>query len=106
TLPVVLGAGALFLGLALHAAGAVTGERARQTLDSLLTTPLPTLTILADKALACLVSTRGAWWCLTAALLVVVRAGLSVWPAVLLLLLAAMVFAAFATVVGLWLSAR
>src|SRR5262249_43186358 len=54
--------GLMALGIALRAAGSLSSERERRTLDSLLTTPLDNLTILGAKWLACLYSVRRFLW--------------------------------------------
>jgi ABC-type transport system involved in multi-copper enzyme maturation permease subunit len=51
----------MFLGIALRAAGTLSGERDRQTFDSLLTTPLESRTILFDKWLGSMLGVRKAW---------------------------------------------
>src|SRR5688500_2057016 len=49
------------LGVAVRAASSVSGERDRQTLDSLLTTPLDGNAILWAKWLGSVLSVRRAW---------------------------------------------
>jgi ABC-type transport system involved in multi-copper enzyme maturation permease subunit len=60
----------VLLGIGIRAAGAVSGERDRQTLDSLLTTPLSTKEILGAKWLGSILSVRWAmlWLCVIWAL--------------------------------------
>jgi ABC-type transport system involved in multi-copper enzyme maturation permease subunit len=54
------------VGVAVRAASAISGERERQTLDSLLTTSLGAREIVFAKWLGSLLSVRGAWlWLLT-----------------------------------------
>lgn len=96
---------ALLLIMLVRATGSLSGEAARQTLDSLLTTPLSARAIVAGKAVGCLVPLRTGWW----ALLIIALAAygtraLDLWlvPAVAA---AATIYAAFFIVLGLWLSA-
>jgi ABC-type transport system involved in multi-copper enzyme maturation permease subunit len=58
---------AMLLGVAVRAAGCVSGERDRQTLDGLLATPLDNRTILWEKWLGCIFSQR---WSAAALLLI------------------------------------
>src|SRR5262249_46803625 len=51
----------VLLGVGLRAAGSVSGERERQTLDSLLTSPLLSQDILLAKWLGSIWSVRWAW---------------------------------------------
>src|SRR5712692_7037532 len=55
----------VLLGIGIRAAGAVSGEREKQTLDNLLTTPLATKEILFAKWLGSMLSVRWAflWLC-------------------------------------------
>src|SRR5262249_19258449 len=54
------------IGVAVRAASAISGERERQTLDSLLTTSLGAREIVFAKWLGSLLCVRGAWlWLLT-----------------------------------------
>jgi ABC-type transport system involved in multi-copper enzyme maturation permease subunit len=93
----------MFLAIAVSAAGAICGERNRQTLDSLLTTPLENKTILRDKWLGSILSVRKAWWALA---LVWVPAALTggLLLALIPLLIAWCVYAAFVAALGLWFS--
>jgi ABC-type transport system involved in multi-copper enzyme maturation permease subunit len=54
------------LGVAVRAAGSISGERERHTLDSLLTTPLPLREILFAKWLGSILSVRRIWLALLA----------------------------------------
>ncbi|HXG12184.1 MAG TPA: ABC transporter permease subunit [Gemmataceae bacterium] len=54
----------MIIAVAVRAAGAISGERERQTLDGLLTTPLTDRHILWGKWWASILSVRKAWWCL------------------------------------------
>lgn len=51
----------MLLGVAVRAAGAISGERERQTFDGLLTTTLSSSEILLAKFIGCLVSVRWGW---------------------------------------------
>lgn len=53
------------LGVAVRAAGSITGERDRDTLDNLLTTPLTARQILYAKWIGSVLSVRSAWIWLT-----------------------------------------
>ena len=89
------------LGLALRAAGAFTGERERQTLDSLLTTDLTASEILTAKFRGCFHGLRGVRNALLTLLVVGLVTG-AVFPAfALLALLALAVHGAFAVCLGL-----
>src|SRR6266478_6545762 len=52
---------AMLVGVAVRAAGCVSGERDRQTLDGLLATPMHNRTILWEKWLGCIFSQRRPW---------------------------------------------
>jgi ABC-type transport system involved in multi-copper enzyme maturation permease subunit len=56
--------GLLVFATGFYAAGTVSRERERQTLDSLLTLPDGRTAVLAAKWRGGFLSTRGAWWCL------------------------------------------
>jgi NADH:ubiquinone oxidoreductase subunit 6 (subunit J) len=56
----------LLLVVAVRAAASFSGERERQTLDSLLSTPLNNRTILNAKWLGSVLSVRKGWWALVA----------------------------------------
>jgi ABC-type transport system involved in multi-copper enzyme maturation permease subunit len=92
------------LAVAVRAAGSVSGERDRQTLDSLLTTPLNRDAILYSKWLASILAVRWTWLWLgliwTVALAV---GGLSLY-ALPLLVWAWIVYAMFASNLGLYFS--
>jgi ABC-type transport system involved in multi-copper enzyme maturation permease subunit len=92
------------VGAAIHTAGAFSGERDRQTLDSLLTTPLENRAIVWGKWWGGFLSVRKAWYCL-AAIWVVGLITSTLRPfAVPLLVLACLVYTALAASVGLWFS--
>lgn len=94
----------VLLGIGIRAAGAVSGERDKQTLDSLLTSPLRTKEILFAKWLGSILSVRWAllWLCVIWAL-GALTGGLDrtclPW-----LVLAWCVYAAFMAVLGLFFS--
>jgi ABC-type transport system involved in multi-copper enzyme maturation permease subunit len=52
----------MLIGVAVRAAGSITGERDRETMDGLLTSPLQSHDILFAKWLGSLLSVRWAWW--------------------------------------------
>jgi ABC-type transport system involved in multi-copper enzyme maturation permease subunit len=52
---------AMLLGVTVRAAGCVSGERDRQTLDGIMATPLDNRTILLEKWLGCIFSQRRTW---------------------------------------------
>ena len=55
---------AMFIGIVIRAASTLTSERDRQTLDSLLTTPLDTKRILFEKWLGSVLCIRKLWFAL------------------------------------------
>jgi ABC-type transport system involved in multi-copper enzyme maturation permease subunit len=94
----------LLLAVAARAAGSISGERDRQTLDGLLTTPLASNTILSAKWLGSVCSVRRGWWWLGAMWFVgAVLGGLNVLAVPLLAAYWLSVAALFA-VLGLWFS--
>jgi ABC-type transport system involved in multi-copper enzyme maturation permease subunit len=94
----------LLLAVAVRAAGSVSGERDRQTLDGLLTTPADSDEILFAKWLGAIVSVRRGWlWLGAVWLLGLVTLGLH--PVALLLLVVTwLVYAAFVASLGVWFS--
>jgi ABC-type transport system involved in multi-copper enzyme maturation permease subunit len=96
----------MVLGVAVRGAGAISGERDRQTLDTLLTTPISNDSIIASKWWGSVLGVRKAGYFLLLLWLVgAVTGGLS--PlAVPLLLLALFAYLAFAASLGLWFSLR
>jgi ABC-type transport system involved in multi-copper enzyme maturation permease subunit len=98
--------GLLFLlGVAVRAAGSVGGERDRDTLDGLLTTPLSGAAILAAKWVGALLSARGfALWLALVWALGVLTGSVHV-LALPLLAVGLLPPAAFAAALGLWFSA-
>jgi ABC-type transport system involved in multi-copper enzyme maturation permease subunit len=101
---VVLGS-LLLLQVAMRAAGSVSGERGRQTLDAVLATPLANREILAAKWLGCILGPRRPWLGLAIVWGIGLAAG-AVHPlAPVGFVLAWLVYAAFAASLGLWSSA-
>jgi ABC-type transport system involved in multi-copper enzyme maturation permease subunit len=93
-----------FLGIAVRAAGSLTSERERRTLDGLLTSGLSNEAILGGKWLGSVLSTRPAWWYLgTAWGLSVVTGGMSPFS-LPLVVLAWAVYASFAASLGMYCS--
>jgi ABC-type transport system involved in multi-copper enzyme maturation permease subunit len=87
-------AGLLLFATSFYAAGAISRERERQTLDSLLTLPDGRSAILAAKWRGSFLSTRGLWWCLGAVW------GLGVVTGALHLLMVPLLVAGFASAVA------
>src|SRR5205823_5353097 len=94
----------MLVGVGLRAAGALSGERERRTLDALLSSPLENRAILLAKGLASIASVRRAWWFLGGlGLMGLLTGGLEV-TALPLWLLAWTVYAILVAGVGLWFS--
>jgi ABC-type transport system involved in multi-copper enzyme maturation permease subunit len=97
----------MLMAVAVRSAGAISGERERRTLDSLLTTPLDDREILWGKWWASILSVGKAWWCLGAiwglGVFWTSTCGLSL-VAVPLLIAAWFIYAAFASGLGLCFS--
>jgi hypothetical protein len=94
----------MLLGVAVRAAGSVSGERDRQTLDSLLTSPLASGDILLGKWLGSILGVRWAWlWLGVIWSIGVLTGGLNV-LAVPLTLGAWLILAGFVAALGLWYS--
>jgi ABC-type transport system involved in multi-copper enzyme maturation permease subunit len=94
----------LLIGVAIRSAASFSGERDRQTLDDLLTTPLDNRTILTAKALGSILSVRAGCWVLLAIWALGVMAGgvtILAFPA---LILAWIVYALFIAGIGTWCS--
>jgi ABC-type transport system involved in multi-copper enzyme maturation permease subunit len=92
------------LGVAVRASSSISGERDRQTLDSLLTTPLDSDDMLYGKWLGSMMSVRWGWiWLGLIWGLSVVTGGLHV-LALPLLAVAWAVYAAFLSSLGLYFS--
>ena len=92
------------LGVAVRAASSVSGERDRQTLDNLLTTPLKSNDLLWAKWLGSLWSVRWAGLWLGVVWSIGILAGGLFPGTVPWLLLAWTIYAGFLAVVGLWFS--
>jgi ABC-type transport system involved in multi-copper enzyme maturation permease subunit len=95
---------AMLLGVAVRAAGCVSGERDRQTLDGLLATPLDNRTILWEKWLGCIFSQR---WTAIGLMLIWIVGYLtgSLHPLAIPCFVAAWLgYAGFAAGLGLWFS--
>ncbi|MBL8795962.1 MAG: ABC transporter permease subunit [Planctomycetia bacterium] len=102
----VLVACVTLLAVAVRAAGSITGERDRQTLDSLLTTPLNRDAILTGKWQAAFLSVRWTWLWLGAIWGVGVATGSLSLLALPLLVWAWSSYAMFAASLGLYWSTR
>jgi ABC-type transport system involved in multi-copper enzyme maturation permease subunit len=96
----------MVLGAAVRAAGAISGERDRQTMDTLLTTPVENDSIVWAKWWGSVLGVRKAGWCLLAVWAVGTATGGLSPAAVPLLLLALFVYLGFAASLGLWFSLR
>jgi ABC-type Na+ efflux pump permease subunit len=94
----------LLVGVGVRAANSITGERARQTFDSLLTSPLDSNDILFGKWLGSVLSVRWGWlWLGTIYGLGLITGGVS--PLALPLLLGGwLILAAFVASLGMWFS--
>jgi hypothetical protein len=94
----------LLLAIAVRAAGSVSGERSRQTLDGLLTTRLEMEEIVYGKWFGSLFSVRWGWlWLGLIWLLGIATGGLNV-LAVPFLVICGTVYAVFLASLGVWLS--
>lgn len=89
------------LGVAVRAAGCLSRERERQTLDALLTTPLSDRAIINEKWLGSVLSVRAGWECLAAAWMVATATGGIDWRMLPLLLIGCASFTALAAGLGL-----
>src|SRR5262249_41186035 len=92
------------LGVAVRAASSISGERDRQTFDSLLTAPIDSNSILFAKWLGSGLRGRWAWVWLWPGWVVGAVSGGLYGPVVPWLLLAWFVYAGFLAVLGLWFS--
>jgi ABC-type transport system involved in multi-copper enzyme maturation permease subunit len=94
----------MMLGIGLRAAGTISGERDRQTLDSLLMTTLSNRTLIFDKWLGSILSVRKGWWVLGPIWgLALLSNGIHI-LALPLLLAGWLSYAAFAAGLGMWFS--
>jgi ABC-type transport system involved in multi-copper enzyme maturation permease subunit len=92
------------LGVAVRASTAVTSERDRQTLDTLLTTPLDSSSMLHAKWVGSMLSARFAFvWLATIWATAIITGGLH-WAALPLVIAALLVQCSFAATLGLWFS--
>lgn len=92
------------LAVGVRAASSYSGERERQTLDSLLITPLDSTPMLVGKWLGAIFSVRLAWlWLGLIWGIGIAFGGLSPW-ALPLIAVTWLVFAAFMATLGLWFS--
>jgi ABC-type transport system involved in multi-copper enzyme maturation permease subunit len=95
---------ALLLAVAVRSAGSISGERERQTLDSLLVTPLSNRSFVVAKWLAAIIGCRSEWLALLLVCLVgLLTKSLQLVAAVWLLITLA-IDAAFVGAVGVWAS--
>lgn len=93
------------LGVAVRAAGSISGERDRQTFDALLTSPLDSDSILYGKWVGSILSVRWGWlWMGAIVGIGVLTTGVHV-LALPLLLAGWFCYAAFLACLGLWFSA-
>lgn len=96
----------LLLAVAVRAAGGITGERQKQTLDVLLTTPLELEAILTGKWYGSVLSIRWGWlWLGSILMFGVITGGLSL-LALPLIALCWIVYANFLATLGLMYSVR
>lgn len=94
----------LLLAIAVRASNSISGERDRQTFDSLLTTPMSSNQILAAKWLGSIASVRWGWlWLGVVFFLCLITGGLH--PLALPLVCCSLiVYAAFVSMLGCWFS--
>lgn len=94
----------LLLAVSVRAAGSVTGERERQTLDELLTTPLSAHSIFFAKWLGAILSVRwGMLWLGCIWLAAIITGGMSIF-AVPIVLLCWLIYASTAAGIGMCFS--
>jgi ABC-type transport system involved in multi-copper enzyme maturation permease subunit len=93
--------GLMLLGVAVRASTSISGERDRQTLDSLLSSPLPSRDILWGKWLGSLLSVRRLGWYVGAIWLVGIATGGLNLLAVPLLAAALFIYGAFLSSLGM-----
>jgi ABC-type transport system involved in multi-copper enzyme maturation permease subunit len=94
----------LLLAVAVRASSSISGERDRQTLDSLLMTPLDSDEILSAKWLGAVLSVRRGWLWLGGVWLLGLATGGLHPLALILLALMWFVYAGFLAILGLWFS--
>jgi hypothetical protein len=94
----------LLIRVVVHAALAFSRERDQQTLDSLLTCPVSTPSIIGAKWLGCMLSVRWLWlWLATVWAIGIIMAGMS-WMTFVALLALWFVYAGVGTLFGQWCS--
>jgi ABC-type transport system involved in multi-copper enzyme maturation permease subunit len=98
-------ASGLLVGVAARAAGCLSGEHDRQTLDGLLATPNRSAAILGAKWLGSMLHNRSGWLWLGLVWCVGIASGSLDWRFVPVLVTAWFVVACFAASLGLWFSA-
>jgi ABC-type transport system involved in multi-copper enzyme maturation permease subunit len=94
----------LLLGVAVRSAGGISGERDKQTFDSLLTSPLDSNDILLGKWLGGFLSMRRGWLWVGAIYGLTVLAGGVNLAGMLLIIVGWLVYAGFVSMLGLWFS--
>ena len=92
----------MLLMVTLRAAGSVTGERARHTLDELLTSPLSNREIVVGKWLGAILGVRRGWLWLGTVYFIGLGTGSLNIGSVLLTVAAWFAFAAFFSALGMW----
>jgi ABC-type transport system involved in multi-copper enzyme maturation permease subunit len=95
---------AMLVGVAVRAAGSVSGERDRQTLDGLLATPMHNHTILWEKWLGCIFSQRRPWFALAMVWALGWYTGALHPLAMSYFVVAWLAYAAFVAGLGMWFS--
>jgi ABC-type transport system involved in multi-copper enzyme maturation permease subunit len=95
---------AMLLGVAVRAAGCVSGERDRQTLEGIMATPLDNRTIVLEKWLGCNFSQRKTWLTLAAVWIVGYLADGLHLLALPCFVIAWLSYAGFVAGLGMWFS--
>ncbi|HEV3145445.1 MAG TPA: ABC transporter permease subunit [Gemmataceae bacterium] len=94
----------MLLAVGVRAAGSITGERARQTFDELLASPLENRDIIHGKWLGSVLSVRRGWIWLGLVLLVGFVSGGVNWLGISMFIGAWLIYAGFFALLGLWFS--
>jgi ABC-type transport system involved in multi-copper enzyme maturation permease subunit len=94
----------MLLMMATRAAGSITHERERDTLDALITTPMSCEAMLSAKLLGTLMSLRMGWLWYGSMMAIAILCGGIHLLAVPLVLMAWFIYAVFFTMVGMWFS--
>lgn len=94
----------LLVGVGVRAAGTVTGECARQTLDELLTTPLTNAEIIRGKWLGSVLGVRRAWLWLGTIFLIGILTGAINPLGVVLAVIVWWCYAVLVAAIGVWCS--